>query len=809
MFQAAGGSINELIALFTSVRQTTRESAETIATGFRTIFTRLQRTETIDALEQLGISLSDAEGKFIGPMKAVEALSAGLAGLDPKDVRFNEIVEQLGGFRQIGKVIPLIKQYAVAEQALAVANSSMGSTSKDAQTAQQSLAVQFGKVAESFDALMRKFTGSDTFQSIAKTVLTLADAFLGFAASLENVLPLLTAVAAIKLGKNLAPGLVSLFGGGKGMAAGGSVSKFASGGFVPGSGSRDTVPAMLTPGEFVIKKSSAAKLGADQLHAMNQNRFNDGAEIRKELSAKRRPFQNVTGIKGKGSIGKNNQGPSVRLVEELSDDIKAKLESGEMNTYTGAFLRPEGRDKMVEGRLGKGVIGASIKNNPRIEALETAAKKKGANQVLKELRSEIKEMINATQGIESGFMLAAGSLEPSIALGMEETILQGVRDTVQSATTQIGGELGSRSIPDQSKILKTANIDNVVGNLFEASLLSYGSTPPYNRSASEDFDFPSGLGTGLAEQFGLSKYASNPGDAKSSFTNDNVASFTKKVENFETKQALNSIQGTIDKKIGAAITALPADAKDPERDARAAKDLGLSGPNYSAAANELGGQLRPRVKKATGGSVSGRDTVPSLLTPGEYVINKSAAQSIGYSNLHSMNKNGVAKFNKGGAVGIQAFANGGSVESGDFGLTSIKDLALVNAAAKKNAAAFDAITSELEGMNLDPEAQRAALVKFARSVDSVADEAELLDQAMLAAHRDITSAGPGAQRTGQKPSGAAGAGGIDDSNKGHLSLYSGDEMAEVSARADALSAEFDALGQDTRAGQKAAMEYRY
>ena len=37
-FSTAGGQIEELIALFTSVRSTSRESAETIATGFRTIF---------------------------------------------------------------------------------------------------------------------------------------------------------------------------------------------------------------------------------------------------------------------------------------------------------------------------------------------------------------------------------------------------------------------------------------------------------------------------------------------------------------------------------------------------------------------------------------------------------------------------------------------------------------------------------------------------------------------------------------------------------------------------------------------------
>ena len=36
-------ALNEFIALFTSVRATTRESAETIATGLRTIFTRIQR----------------------------------------------------------------------------------------------------------------------------------------------------------------------------------------------------------------------------------------------------------------------------------------------------------------------------------------------------------------------------------------------------------------------------------------------------------------------------------------------------------------------------------------------------------------------------------------------------------------------------------------------------------------------------------------------------------------------------------------------------------------------------------------------
>ena len=45
--------------------------------------------------------------------------------------------------------------------------------------------------------------------------------------------------------------------------------KFNQGGQVPGSGNRDTVPAMLTPGEFVMSKGAVSKWGANTLAGMN------------------------------------------------------------------------------------------------------------------------------------------------------------------------------------------------------------------------------------------------------------------------------------------------------------------------------------------------------------------------------------------------------------------------------------------------------------------------------------------------------------------------------------------------------------
>ena len=49
----------------------------------------------------------------------------------------------------------------------------------------------------------------------------------------------------------------------------GNVTKMNKGGEVPGQGNTDTVPAMLTPGEFVLTKDAVNQVGADTLYGMN------------------------------------------------------------------------------------------------------------------------------------------------------------------------------------------------------------------------------------------------------------------------------------------------------------------------------------------------------------------------------------------------------------------------------------------------------------------------------------------------------------------------------------------------------------
>lgn len=262
-------ALNQFIAVFTSIRATTRESAETIATGLRTIFTRIQRGKTIEALKEYGVVLTDLEGKFVGPYEAVRRLSEGLARLDPRDLRFSQIIEELGGFRQIGKVIPLIQQFTVAQQALGVAQRGSGSLAGDAAKAQQALAVQIAKVQEEFVGLVRKIGSSKEFQSMVSMALSLASALIKIAEASKHALPAITAMLAIKgtMGAvNFLGGFMGSLGGGRGRppgrraAYGGKIGRYADGG---------EIPVALMPGEAVFYPEEAKKIGTSKLRRMN------------------------------------------------------------------------------------------------------------------------------------------------------------------------------------------------------------------------------------------------------------------------------------------------------------------------------------------------------------------------------------------------------------------------------------------------------------------------------------------------------------------------------------------------------------
>ncbi len=133
----------------------------------------------------------------------------------------------------------------------------------------------------------------------AQPVRTLAQALEAFAIALDKVNK--ASAEAARLGGINVPRIRSL------ESTGTPVQGLARGGIVGGSGNGDTVPALLTPGEFVINAKSAAKF-MPQLIAMNRRRFSDGGPVSSSPS----------------SLTVNVGGIHTRPGQELSPDAVAR-----------------------------------------------------------------------------------------------------------------------------------------------------------------------------------------------------------------------------------------------------------------------------------------------------------------------------------------------------------------------------------------------------------------------------------------------------------------------------------------------------
>lgn len=284
-------SFNQLLALFTSVRNTTRESADEIATGLRTIFARVQSTSVSNSLKEMGINLRytreesrdfgrDVTGQFVGAYEAVRRLSAATQDLPTTDPRYSQIVEQLGGFRQISRVIPLLQQFGTAQKAYTVAQAGANSLTTDAAKAQDSFLVKLTKVKEEFFDLIRTLSGNKTFQTMIDQFLNLTQGALSLAKHLEPIVPLITTIAAVKIGSSLisagkgALGQIAEFRGAASLnrrkeQIDPTLIRRRGGGVIPGHGTGDKVPLLAEPGEFVLNRKASKSIGYAALAKWN------------------------------------------------------------------------------------------------------------------------------------------------------------------------------------------------------------------------------------------------------------------------------------------------------------------------------------------------------------------------------------------------------------------------------------------------------------------------------------------------------------------------------------------------------------
>jgi TP901 family phage tail tape measure protein len=454
-----------------------------------------------------------------------------------------------------------------------------------------------------------------------------------------------------------------LFGSDKtgGKSGIGSILGLASGGMITGgSGTKDDVPAMLMGGEYVVNKKAVSKYGAQFLESLNNGTLMGYA---KGGSVQKGPQGNfyAPGTFGQGAISGKRDLLAFATQTGTSGKFDQMInESG----YQSVSLEPESSQLSVFG----------MRNSPMFEATQSAkeqafdlylqqynqereakkaekeAKKAFRNQLIMAAASAIATPVigAATSGFGAAFKGAAGQgIMSQLGAGFKGVFTGG-----NIGGTQVGG-LGNLfssvgkaftgNFSGASNQFKLSQIGNVkqLTDLYKSdkSFASYfNSMGGFDTSGAPRAIEASGFGGGVFQSGNINKFA---GGAEAS----DIAEAQRGL-GITSDTELSTAKLNIFNKIFGGIGGVPS---------RIRNLFGGLGTGYGNGIFDEYGNYNEEAAaawekangwgRATGGmipSMSGIDTVPAMLSGGEFVMNRSAVQGIGASNLQSMNSGGTS-----------------------------------------------------------------------------------------------------------------------------------------------------------------------
>jgi TP901 family phage tail tape measure protein len=180
--QEAGVSLDQLNALVTSAQQSTARGGAVIGNALKTIFTRLQRTETLDQLEMFNIAVRDVQGNILPAVTILQNFAGAYKNL--ADAQRAQLSEQVAGVYQVNILKAIVNDlnqsqgvYAgalqrgasatnEAEIATAKLNKTLDALLSQTATSAQQLANNIGKVT--FEPLARY--GTEQLKSLVESM---------------------------------------------------------------------------------------------------------------------------------------------------------------------------------------------------------------------------------------------------------------------------------------------------------------------------------------------------------------------------------------------------------------------------------------------------------------------------------------------------------------------------------------------------------------------------------------------------------------------------------------------------------------
>jgi TP901 family phage tail tape measure protein len=142
-----GVTFDQLISLVTSAQQITSRGGSVIGNSFKTIFTRLQRPKTLEALEEIGVATRDQEGNILPLIQILNQLSQTYDKLG--SVQKAQLAETIGGVFQINilkaALGDLSREYSIFSRALEISTGATDEANRRNEALNQTLAATVNK----------------------------------------------------------------------------------------------------------------------------------------------------------------------------------------------------------------------------------------------------------------------------------------------------------------------------------------------------------------------------------------------------------------------------------------------------------------------------------------------------------------------------------------------------------------------------------------------------------------------------------------------------------------------------------------
>jgi TP901 family phage tail tape measure protein len=203
-----GVNFDQLIALVTSAQQITSRGGSVIGNSLKTIFTRLQRPKTLDALEEIGVATKDQEGNVLPLIQILNSLSQTYEKLG--STQRSQIAETVGGVFQINVLKAalgdLSKEYSIYSGALRTSSGATDEAQTRNEALNQTLAATINKTVANLQSAATDIGGLALAPAIEK-------ALGGINYVLENFGTKDSEGAGAKIGEGIAKGLGNFLSG--------------------------------------------------------------------------------------------------------------------------------------------------------------------------------------------------------------------------------------------------------------------------------------------------------------------------------------------------------------------------------------------------------------------------------------------------------------------------------------------------------------------------------------------------------------------------------------------------------------------